>query len=714
MLKEEKRSEYNNFDNTNNLEIKYNFNSTPIKNYNETVELKKIKELLCEEHLEYVTDYLKNLLDIKKTNNPNCFKRMLSKNLFSSNEFGKRVIIYVRLSVEDINKADGDVSKSILNQLLMLLTYCYEKQLELVGIFYEEDISGSDESRPEWNKSLLFCELGNTDLYVCKTQARFARDVEMIEKYLHKRFVEWKVRFISIVDHSDTASRGNKLQRQITAIVDENKLSEQSINTKATLRAKNSAGQWTGSFAPYGYIEDPNDMYHFVIDDPAAKIVREIYEMYANGFGYSKICTILNERQVPTPSRYKKLRGSKYYCPSAPNGANFWTSDTVRKILLDETYDGVLIQHRTESISYNIKGRKKIPKNEQIIIECSHERIVDPNISLIVRKKFKERKEKNLLEEARYESNILISIIEEAKSVDNTIDKKKISNINYLIMTLKESLLTSNVQDIIEKYNDLREMAVMLSSDLCIKIQDNARTLSSANTRSRPGKDGKVHIFSQKVYCKCCGKAFQKNKFSTGPRKGNVKEKKDYLVCKTRKHIGKNACENKNSIRFEVLEEIVLSEINKMINRYFDRTKLEESYYEKKIYSDYEKKYNILIKEKSDIEKQINSNNEKFTMLYNDRASGLITPEEFIQLKNGYHSENKKLEERVNQINFEIVELEQKKDLNGNEKLLFEKYKNIKKLDRLIVDTFISKIIIGKIDPETKKRDIKIIWNIAV
>ena len=248
MLKNGNGSENNNLNNTSNLEIKYNVDSTSSnQSYNKTIEFKKIKELLCEDHLEYVTDYLRDLLKIEKLNNPNCFKKSLFNNMFAEKK-NNRVIIYLRLSVEDINKTEGNVSKSILNQLLMLLAYCVEHQLELVGIFYEEDISGSDEGRPEWNKSLLFCELGNTNIYICKTQARFARDVEMVEKYLHKKFIEWEIRFLSIVDHCDTAIKGNKLQRQITAIVDENKLAEQSINTKATLRAKNNAGQWTGSY----------------------------------------------------------------------------------------------------------------------------------------------------------------------------------------------------------------------------------------------------------------------------------------------------------------------------------------------------------------------------------------------------------------------------------------------------------------------------------
>ena len=712
MLENNIRSVSSSNNNTDNLDIKYDIDSITLQEYNDTIEFRKIKELLCEDYLEYVTEYLRVLLKIEKPNNPDCFKKTLYNDRFILER--NKVIIYLRLSQEDITKTEGNVSKSILNQLLMLLTYCVENNLELVGIFYEEDISGSDETRPEWNKSLLFCELRNTNTYICKTQARFARDVEMIEKYLHKKFIEWDIRFLSIVDHSDTADRRNKLQRQITAVVDENKLAEQSINTKSTLRSKNSAGQWTGSFAPYGYIEDPNDMYHFVVDEPAAKIVREIYEMSANGDGYRKICKTLNSRNVPTPSKYKKLQGSNYVCPVAPNGSDFWNVDTVRKILMDETYDGVLIQHRTESISYNIKKRKKIPKNEQIVTACSHERIVDPNISKIIRKKFKDKKEKKLLKEAREVSETLINAIEDAKKEYKKVNKDALANIELYISTLKSSLLTDNIELIVQNYNNLRELTVTLNSGFYSKIQDKVQVLSASKTRAKPDKNGDVHIFSQKVYCKCCGKVFQKNKFKTGPRKAEKKTYKEYLLCRTRTRVGIEACDNVNSIRYEELENIVLNEINKMLERYYDKTKLEKNYYEKKSHVDFDKDINVLLKEKNNIEKQIKVNEDKFAMLYDDKTAGIITLEEFIMLRNKYQADNENSKSRILKINNEISELELKKEQNVNEYEIFDKYNHIEKLDRLIVDTFISKIIIGKVDPETKKRDMKIIWNIAV
>lgn len=709
MLKNLKECGSTKIDNAN-LE-NYNVDSISLNNYIETIEFKTIKQLIKEENLEYITDYLRKLLQIKKTNNLNCFKNKTITRSIVYKDYGKRVVIYVRLSVEDLEKTEGNVSKSILNQLLMLLTYCQDKELEVVGIFYEEDISGGDGTRIEWNKSLLFCELGNADIYLCKSQARFARSIEFVEKYLHKKFIEWNIRFLSIVDNIDTNNIGNKKSSQITAMADEWKIEEQSVNTKRTLRSKNNAGQWTGSFAPFGYIEDPNDMYHFVIDEPAAKVVREIYQMSASGHGYRNICAILNEKKIPSPSKYKKLQGLKYVCPTAPNGSENWNTDTIRKILMDETYDGVLIQHRTETISYHIKGRKKIPKSEQSIVACAHERIVDPVISKIVRDKFADRKKKKLLSEARIESNNLINTIQESLGEYKKLDKNKKEKINYAILDLKNIILTDDLKSILEKFNTLREISSEISSDLFIKIQDNIQVFSATQTRSKPNKDGEIHIFSRKVYCKCCGKSFQKNRFKSGPKKNPTY--KSYLQCRTKYKTGVS-CDNNGSIRSEVLEEIVLKEINEQIDKYYNKAKVEENYYEKKVQSNYQKSIDILNKEKIELEKKINSNQDRFSMLYEDKASGIITADEFVILKTKYQNDNDKYKERILNINSEITELEVKKQQESDEKTIFEKYKTLTKLDKMVVDTFISKIIIGKVDPKTKKRDIKILWNVSV
>lgn len=699
-----KESEHN----YNNNSINYNVKSEVLVEYKNTIEYKKIKELIDEDNLLYVTDYLKNLLSLKKDNNESCFEK---KNQHYDKNV-ETVVLYTRLSREDLEKEKGNVSKSILNQLLMLLTYAKERNWKVVAIFYEEDISGSREDRPEWNKSLKFCELSYTKNYLCKTQARFARSMEFVGKYVHKKFIEWNVRFITIVDNIDNARKENKKNSQVTALTDEWKLEEQSENTKYVLRAKNSAGQWTGSFAPYGYKEDPNDQYHLIIDEPAAKIVRKIYDLFINGNGYNAIVRKLNAEHVLTPSKYKKENGYKYYCPTAPNGSDKWNKDTVRKILMDETYDGVLIQHRTEIVAYNIKGRKKIPKEEQIMIASMHENIVDPEVSSLVRKKFADRKNKQALLEAKKTATTLVECIEKVIKEYKKIGKLKKEQLELSLSKLKESMLTTNLDSITEDYQNLRNIALNISSEFSNKIKKETEVLYATNTRSRSTKNGEIHIFSQKVYCKCCGKSFHRNLFNTGPR--NKKEKKPYLQCRTRKIYGKEHCENKNSIRMELLEEVILKEINNQISKYFDKEKIEKNYYDKQSHSNNEKNIETLKKEQETIEKSLKNKQAKFALLYEDKINGILSQDEFLTLKTKNNEEIENLTLRINQILSEISILKESIGKKTNIKKIFEQYKELKKLDRKVIDTFISKIIIGPIEEETKEREIKIIWNYSI
>lgn len=681
--------------------------------YKETIEFSSIKKLLNEEFLEYVTPYLAELLGVKKNYNLSCFIRP-NENTIYSFDAGKiaKVILYVRLSVEDLEKSDGNVSKSILNQLLILLAYCQEHNLKVVGIFYEEDISGCDENRPEWNKSLTFCEFGYANTYICKTQARFARSIEMIQKFLYKKFVEWNIHFISIVDNIDTKKIGTKKSSQITAITDEWRVEEQSINTKKTLRTKNASGQWTGSFACYGYIEDPNDMYHLVVDEPAAKIVREIYKMFASGMGYTKICKELNLKKVPTPSKYKKLSGSKFFCCKAPNGAELWNTDTVRKILMNRTYDGMLIQHRTESIAYNVKGRKVIPEHLRQIVEKTHDRVVPEDISKMVRDRFKERKGKKQCKQIENQSNVLIKVVEEILDKYSNMNAEKKEEIELEIKILKEKLLKNNNDGAIESFNKLKTLSLNLNSTIAKSIYEKVDVITISSSRERMTKDGNIHMFSQKVYCCECGQVFTRTLCKSGSRKDPFM--KPYLQCKNKKYKVGMACSNKSSIRYEVLEEIILNEINKVIEKYYNNFKVEKNYYEKKKTISLQNDINSLKVEKGKLENQINSCENRFEMLYEDKINGVISSEEFtfLKTKSQKNIENSKL--RLEEIEIELNDLEKKMQDNSNFQKILKRYMHIDKLEKIIIDTFISKILIGKVDEETKKRDIKIIWNIEI
>jgi len=154
-----------------------------------------------------------------------------------------RVALYLRLSDEDNNKfTKKELSESIKNQENMLKKYSIENNWNIVGIYNDEDYSGADSNRPEFNKMIKECESGNIDIVLCKTQSRFTRDMELVEKYLHNKFIEWNVRFISLVDGVDTSNKGNKKQRQIIGLTNEWYLEDTSENIRQTLKNKRENG----------------------------------------------------------------------------------------------------------------------------------------------------------------------------------------------------------------------------------------------------------------------------------------------------------------------------------------------------------------------------------------------------------------------------------------------------------------------------------------
>lgn len=290
--------------------------------------------------------------------------------------------IYVRLSDEDRDKRCVTVeSESIQNQKSMLINYCIEQGWQINNIYCDEDYSGADRSRPAFNRMLKDCEEGRVDIVLCKTQSRFSRDMEIVEKYIHGKFLEWNIRFVSIVDHADTSVAGNKKARQINGLINEWYLEDLSENIKKTLYHKKIKGEYCCPYAPYGYKLDPEDKHHFVIDPPAAEVVKSIFEMYKSGMGYIRIAKALNEKKIPPPGVYKAMQGLKYKNPNADNvSSTQWRDSSIYYILRQEVYTGAIVQGKTKNISYKNKKRIKLPKSEWIVVPDMHEPIIDKKL----------------------------------------------------------------------------------------------------------------------------------------------------------------------------------------------------------------------------------------------------------------------------------------------------------------------------------------------
>ncbi|MBR5290188.1 MAG: recombinase family protein [Erysipelotrichaceae bacterium] len=288
----------------------------------------------------------------------------------------KRVAIYCRLSEEDRDKhLDTDDSMSIQNQKSMLLSHALKQGWEVYGI-YSDELPGTSRTRPEFLKLIHDAENRKFDIVLCKTQSRFTRELELVEKYIHGLFPLWGIRFVSVVDNADTEIKGNKKSRQINGLVNEWYLEDLSDNIRSVLTDRRKKGAHIGAFALYGYMKDPDQKGHLIVDPEAAEVVREVFQMFAQGMGKTAIARVLNDRGIPNPTEYKRQKGLRYYQPKRSN-STLWKYFNISEMLINDMYIGNMTQGKYGSVSYKSKKNKPRPKNEWITVEGTHEPIID-------------------------------------------------------------------------------------------------------------------------------------------------------------------------------------------------------------------------------------------------------------------------------------------------------------------------------------------------
>lgn len=288
-----------------------------------------------------------------------------------------KVAIYPRLSEEDrYKKNENDESESIQNQKSMLIEYALEHDWEIYDIYCDEDWSGADRNRPEFNRLLKDAEARKFDIVLCKTQSRFTREIELVEKYIHGLFPLWGIRFIGVVDHADTDVKSNKKARQINGLINEWYLEDLSENIKSVFSNKVRNGQHIGSFALYGYQKDPDVKGHLIIDEEAAEVVRMVFRLFVQGHGKQEIARILNGKGIPNPTEYKRQHGLRYK-PGRTENSTLWHYYSVSSMLVNEMYIGHMVQGKYESVSYKTHQCKPRGKEKWVKVEHTHEPIID-------------------------------------------------------------------------------------------------------------------------------------------------------------------------------------------------------------------------------------------------------------------------------------------------------------------------------------------------
>ncbi len=519
-----------------------------------------------------------------------------------------KTAIYCRLSEEDRNKRlETDDSESIQNQKSMLLQYAMEQGWEVYNIYSDDDYTGADRKRPEFNRLLRDAEQHKFDIVLCKTQSRFTRELELVEKYIHGLFPIWGIRFVSIVDNADTANKGNKKSRQINGLVNEWYLEDMSENIRSVLTNKRQNGLHIGAFAPYGYKKDPDQKGHLIIDEEAAVVVQEVFTLFSQGYGKTAIARMLNDRGIPNPTEYKRLHGFRYQQPKMKN-STLWKYTAISDMLINEIYIGNMVQGKYGSVSYKTKQNKPRPKEMWYRVEGTHEPIIDCD-------------------------------------------------------------LWSRVQSLIKQ-------------------------------RAKPFDVGTIGLFARKARCANCGYIMRSSK--TAPQRGG----KHYLKCSNR-HVAKDAC-NGSFISVEKLEQLVITELNRLSAEYLDKDELERNI---EFCGSLQGQKKRLTADLAAYRKKVAEYSKGIRELYMDKVKGLISEKDYADMSKEFLDERDRLERMIAGGEKQLAEIDAKIAAGDNRRELIEQYTNLEHLTREMVETLIDYISVGNRIPGTRDVPIEIHWK---
>ena len=294
-----------------------------------------------------------------------------------------KVAIYLRLSKEDddLSCSSGakNESNSISNQRKLIYDFMkLHPELELYDEYKDDGKSGSNFDRAEFQRMMKDIEAGKVNCVVVKDQSRFGRDYIDVGKYKEKIFPKLGVRFITINEGYDSlsATSSDDLAFTINSFVYDFYIRDISTKIRTNLTAKKQNGEYAGAFVAYGYVKDSNDKSKLVVDQFAADVVRDIFRWKIEGLSPQNIAVRLNELGIPSPAEYKKLSGSNYKTSFQTSSKAVWSHVSVRRILKNEIYLGVMIQGKRTTPNYKTKTVVTKAESEWLRVEGTHEAII--------------------------------------------------------------------------------------------------------------------------------------------------------------------------------------------------------------------------------------------------------------------------------------------------------------------------------------------------
>lgn len=293
-----------------------------------------------------------------------------------------RAALYMRLSKDDDGAAE---STSISTQRTLLRAYAAQHGYIVHSEYIDDGWSGTRFDRPAFLRMIADIEAKKVNLVITKDLSRLGRDYIAAGQYTEIYFPSKGVRYIAINDGYDSDGTHTDIA-PIKNVINEMYARDTSKKIRSALEAKMRDGAYIAAFAPYGYQKDPTDKNHLVIDECAGTVVKHVFAMAANGSPPAAIVRALNAKHVPSPAVYRCMTHEGLDVNQYSQRQE-WTSATITKMLRSIVYLGHTAQGKTTKVSFKSHLTVSNPREDWIVVENTHEALVDVETFDLVRRR---------------------------------------------------------------------------------------------------------------------------------------------------------------------------------------------------------------------------------------------------------------------------------------------------------------------------------------
>ena len=294
----------------------------------------------------------------------------------------KITALYCRLSRDDDLQGE---SNSIVNQKAILKKFADDQGFANTMYFVDDGYSGTNFNRPDWQRLNGMIDEGRIGTIIVKDMSRLGRDYLQVGMYTEIVFPNNDIRFIAINNGVDSINGTENDLTPYINIFNEFYAKDTSRKIKAVFNAKGNSGKPLTTNPPYGYLKDPEDKNHWLIDEEAAPVVRDIFKMCVAGKGPSQIAKELRRRGIPTPAEHYQALGISTPA-KLPDQPGFWQQRTIADMLMKPEYLGHTVNFRTHKKSFKCKKTVWNDPSEWQIFENTHEAIIDQETFDIVQR----------------------------------------------------------------------------------------------------------------------------------------------------------------------------------------------------------------------------------------------------------------------------------------------------------------------------------------